>query len=509
MSDAPARRPAAPTREAGARGSDRGTREFGASAPDDVDSISVTLPPQLRELFVGEREIGHGGQAAAVRAHRIDDVDAKVVLKIFRNVTRLTEADPRPAYAALPAKYFLQYAEPGFGDFNGRWWEVLEYLEHGDVKSFADKQGGILTGVQIEQLLAGVVEGLDYLHSLAPRIIHRDIKPENILVRHREPMEVVLADFGLARLIEQSNDRHSGSHTAGYGAPEAVYGNTNPPLDWWSLGMTVAELAGGRHPYELENGWLMNERAMEEAIATKPVPLDHIGDPRLILLLRGLLTQNPDHRWRAEQVREWLAGGSPAVVAGASAPVSRNTLPFPFGGRDYTNAADLGSALLADWPRAQELINNAHSLDRLVDWVQDAAPDRSIDRIAEKYSRSRTNEEAVVAEIGIRLNPEADPVFMGERVDLQSLAGWAARIASGSDAALEKVTERLYYSGALYHYRALPGQAGLGRLETVWQDFCDQATRYFAQVPTAGSMTPDRRVIFLHAAIQKITEAEG
>ena len=507
-SDTPRRRPPAPpTREMGGRGLDRATRVFGAAAADDPDSISVTLPPELRDKFVGEREIGHGGQAAAVRAHRIEDESQKVVLKIFREPTRITEADPRPAYAALPAEYFVQYADPKFGDFNGRWWEVLEYLPEGDVKGLAEEQGGNLTSEQIRQLLAGVVEGIDHLHSLTPRIIHRDIKPENLLVRERNPMQVVLADFGLARLTEQSNDRHSGSHTAGYGAPEAVHGNTNPPLDWWSLGMTIAELAAGRHPYETD-GLLLNARALEEAISTKPVPLDHITDPRLTLLLRGLLTQDPDHSWRAEQVRSWLAGGSPEVVAGTAARPPRAIVGFPFGDTDYTDTAALGVALLSNWSRAAELVTGK-GLDRLVDWVEENAKDRSIERTAQQYKQRGTSTDALIAEIGVRLNPDGDPVFMGEAVDMVSMAQWAGRMTASENSRLTMIVEKLYDSGALYSYRTMPGQAALGRLETEWQEFCTQAVNWFKQVPEAGSMSPEVRAIVLRAAIEKVTAAAG
>jgi serine/threonine protein kinase len=491
----------------GGGGSDRGTREWGAAAADDQDSISVTLPPELRDKFVGEREIGHGGQAAAVRAHRVEDEGQKVVLKIFRNASRFTEADPRPVYDTLPAEYFVQYVEPKFGDFNGRWWEVLEYLPDGDVKGVAEEQGGTLTSDQIEQLLAGVVEGIDHLHSLSPRIIHRDIKPENLLVRTREPMRVVLADFGLARLTELSHERHSGSHTAGYGAPEAVHGNTDPPLDWWSLGMTIAELAAGRHPYELPDGRLMNERAMEEAIATKPVPLDDITDPRLTLLLRGLLTQDPAHRWRAEEVRAWLAGGAPEVVAGSFAtPASRAAVGFPFGDADYTDVAELGSALLADWSRTAELVTGK-GLDRLVDWVEENAKDRSIDRVAQQYKQRGTSTDALIADIGVHLNPSANPIFMGEAVDMASLSNWASRMTASDNSKLESIIEKLYDSGALYSYRSLPGQSALGRLEAVWHEFCSQANAWFKQVPQAGSMSPERRAVFLRAAIEKVTGA--
>ena len=42
---------------------------------------------------------------------------------------------------------------------------------------------------------------LEHVHSSAVGLVHRDLKPANVLVRSRNRLGLVLADFGLSGLI--------------------------------------------------------------------------------------------------------------------------------------------------------------------------------------------------------------------------------------------------------------------------------------------------------------------
>lgn len=84
-----------------------------------------------------------------------------------------------------------------------------------------------------------LLRGVDFLHS--NRIVHRDLKPHNILVASCG--EIKLADFGLARIYEQTQTLTTVVVTLWYRAPEVLLQSSYAsPVDLWSCGCIFAEL---------------------------------------------------------------------------------------------------------------------------------------------------------------------------------------------------------------------------------------------------------------------------
>jgi tetratricopeptide (TPR) repeat protein/serine/threonine protein kinase len=112
-------------------------------------------------------------------------------------------------------------------------------------------------GIPREQLLeylSDAAKGIDHLnehqHTVEGKqrvgIQHRDIKPQNILLLGGG---VKVADFGLARLLESTQTRHTGQMTLAYAAPEFFDGQTSSQSDQYSLAVTYCELRTGRLPF--------------------------------------------------------------------------------------------------------------------------------------------------------------------------------------------------------------------------------------------------------------------
>ncbi|GAQ80440.1 Protein kinase superfamily protein containing beta_helix [Klebsormidium nitens] len=99
----------------------------------------------------------------------------------------------------------------------------------------------------------GAARGLSYLHNdTEPSILHRDIKPANILLDAK--MQAQVADFGLAKLLEEG-DSHLSTHlrgTYGYVAPEyALNGQVTKRSDVYSFGVVLLEILTGYRALEL------------------------------------------------------------------------------------------------------------------------------------------------------------------------------------------------------------------------------------------------------------------
>ncbi|KAJ6538796.1 kinase-like domain-containing protein, partial [Mycena vulgaris] len=121
---------------------------------------------------------------------------------------------------------------------------VLEFVGGGDLLSFIThpKHNDGLTDWMCCHLTFQICKALVYIHSKG--ITHRDLKPENILLTDEDPPIVKIADFGLAKLVDEATALRTMCGTPTYIAPEIVMrDNNNVPytnvVDSWSVGVIL------------------------------------------------------------------------------------------------------------------------------------------------------------------------------------------------------------------------------------------------------------------------------
>ncbi|WP_170113139.1 serine/threonine-protein kinase [Ahniella affigens] len=171
------------------------------------------------------------------------------------------------------------------------------------------------------RLIRDLAEAIGHAH--AQLIIHRDLKPANVLVDGNR--EVRVLDFGIAKLLDQSDTYRSDTTTGfslmtlRYAAPEQVQqGVLGPGCDLYAIGVMLYELIAARSPYDGAE----NPAALSLAIANvQPEPPSrrcqlahgalHVADLDAITL--KLLRKPPADRYGSAQelvadLNRWLAG---------------------------------------------------------------------------------------------------------------------------------------------------------------------------------------------------------
>ena len=83
-------------------------------------------------------------------------------------------------------------------------------------------------------------------------IVHRDLKPENLLLLDKvSDTQVVIADFGFARRVDDDGFCSTRCGTPSYVSPELLLGHRyNGSVDMWSVGCIIYMLLAGYPPFQ-------------------------------------------------------------------------------------------------------------------------------------------------------------------------------------------------------------------------------------------------------------------
>lgn len=113
---------------------------------------------------------------------------------------------------------------------------------------------------------AEVAAAMAHLHSV--NIIYRDAKLENVLVDHQG--HVRITDFGLSKVgVSGLKGATTFCGTAAYIAPELLKGQTyGKAADWWSFGILLYEMIGGKPPYYHRNRDIMFQTILKQEWVT-------------------------------------------------------------------------------------------------------------------------------------------------------------------------------------------------------------------------------------------------
>jgi len=232
------------------------------------------------------------------------------------------------------------------GRWNERAYEIVEEITGGNLSEAQ------FDGTDVDLVKTVVFEIGKALGSFSQAgLRHRDITPSNILVRTLDPMDLVVTDFGSARLSDYDLDIVAPLETTRYMAPEAIAGGVAAASDWWSLGMITLEIATGGACFEG-----VNPQAFLIHVLTKGIAVPAGLDPSIERLLRGLLVRDHRERWQWNEVRAWYAGEFvelPSEVASEIDAIGKATITLS--GKSYSSASHyaLAAAEPGNWDEAR------------------------------------------------------------------------------------------------------------------------------------------------------------
>ena len=257
------------------------------------------LPPGSR---IGPFELlevlGEGGSSTVFRGCReVEGVRQFVAVKLLARGLYTAEArrrfhHEREALARLRHPGIARLIEGGVAD-NGLAYIALELIDGVPITRYAQDKN--LSERQRLMLFLQVCRAIESAHRAL--IVHRDLKPSNVLVTPEG--EVKLLDFGIAKLLDNTEDATRTRHqalTPAYAAPEQfTAGAITTATDVYALGGLLCELLTGERTAQTHAPHTVADKSSANA---KHAPL--CGD--LANIVAKATAQQPERRYGSASV---------------------------------------------------------------------------------------------------------------------------------------------------------------------------------------------------------------
>jgi tRNA A-37 threonylcarbamoyl transferase component Bud32 len=270
--------------------------------------------------------LGQGAMGTVYRAYHagLARVAAVKVLQAIAPDPDATARFRREAQAIAQMRHPNVLNVYDFGEYQGTPYMIVEYMPGGSM-SDRMKAGERFDRTTTLRLLEGIAAALDYAHGLD--IVHRDVKPANVLLDGIG--NPVLADFGLAKLLQSASVKTVSGVTTGtpaYMSPEQVMGTTvGPPADTYALTTMAYELLAGGIPFEGE-GML---ELLYAHVHREPPPASTRNpdlSPAVDAVLARGLAKDPVTRWETGSA---MVAALRGALAGEAAPAVDATMALP------------------------------------------------------------------------------------------------------------------------------------------------------------------------------------
>ncbi|WP_431241078.1 serine/threonine-protein kinase (plasmid) [Mycolicibacterium aichiense] len=144
------------------------------------------------------------------------------------------------------------------GECNDQLWISMDFVDGADAgRRLGANDVESMSVNDVADILTAVASALDYAHKQG--LLHRDVKPANIMLTDADKGDrrILLADFGIARAIEDHHGLTDTNFTVGtvaYSAPEQLMGERlDGRADQYALAATAYHLLVGSRLFPFSN----------------------------------------------------------------------------------------------------------------------------------------------------------------------------------------------------------------------------------------------------------------
>jgi serine/threonine protein kinase len=287
----------------------RALAEFVRLETNRDKSLRAVVADDLMGQTLGQYQIiarlGRGGMADVYKAYQpsLDrDVAIKVLLPHVAANEGFSTRFQREARAAAALRHPNIVQVFDFGEEDGIHYMVMEHVCGENLKTHVRNIGAPGKQMALDDVLRIITQvgnALHYAHEQG--LVHRDVKPANAMLTPTG--EVILTDFGLAKIIEGTQFTSSNIvGTPAYMAPEQIQDSASVDrrTDVYALGVMLYEIATRRVPFEADTPAAVIVKHLQES---PPDPRQIRSDlpDFLVRIIEKAMAKEPEQRYQTVQ----------------------------------------------------------------------------------------------------------------------------------------------------------------------------------------------------------------